>query len=140
MTLEELLNKLIERGWRPNWEYIWPHKPYICPYKDRRHWIQFYYNEWWDGEYGLEKVFSLRDIVSKESWLWQYVCENGMLKKRWEYRAKRRHLHWWEHDEDVYHDTSYTKNDYEYFIIESALCDEDKLEQFLLNNIKIDEI
>ena len=29
-------------------------------------------------------------------------------------------------------------NDYEYYIIESALCDEDKLEEFLLNSIKLD--
>ena len=82
--------------------------------------------------------WNFRELVSKESWLWQFVCENGMVKKEWEYRAKRRHLHWWEHDEDVYHDISYTKNDYEYYIIESSLKDESELEDFLLNSIKLD--
>jgi hypothetical protein len=31
------------------------------------------------------------------------------------------------------------KSCYEYYLLESALCDEDKLEDFLLSNIKVDE-
>jgi hypothetical protein len=31
-----------------------------------------------------------------------------------------------------------TPSDYTYRLIESALCDEDKLEEFLLNSIKLD--
>ena len=126
--LEQLLNSLIEKGWCPIWkEYTWPHKPFISSYKDRVHWKQFYYNEWWDGEYGLEKVFSLRDIVSKESWLWQYVCENDLLNiKKEKKRITPEHLRVfnWE---------------YQYRLIESALIDERELESFILNNIKVDE-
>jgi len=129
--MEELLNILCEKGWKPFGKdqkfEIWIE---TLPYKKIRVCLK-------KPDYDYY-VYSYRDLVSKESWLWQFVCENGMLKKRWEYRAKRRCLHWWEHDEDVYYDTSYTKNDYEYFIIESALCDEDKLEEFLLDNIKVE--
>ena len=30
------------------------------------------------------------------------------------------------------------ENHWQYYVIESALCDEDKLEQFLLDNIKVE--
>lgn len=138
--MNELLNKLIEKGWSPRWEdtikscQIW--KPtYSREFIEYT--VGFYEDDRWTPQWLFTK--SLREVCSKSSWLWQFVCENGMVKKKWEYRAKRRHLHWWEHDEDVYYDMSYTKNDYEYYLLESALCDEDKLEQFLLDNIKVDE-
>jgi hypothetical protein len=35
-------------------------------------------------------------------------------------------------------DDVYTGKGYEYRLIESALCDEDKLEEFLLENIKVE--
>jgi len=129
MTLEELLNKLIERWWRPNWEYNWPHKPFIRLYEDRAHWKQFFYNEWWDWDYSLQKVFSLRDIVSKESGLRQFCVENGMVKMaEWFY---------WQNIFPL-DSIEYEYVDYQYWIIESALCDEDKLEEFLLENIKVE--
>ena len=74
------------------------------------------------------ELFDLRQLTSKESWLWQFVCENGMVvrKRQWTNRW------WWETEK------CFDYKDYEYRIIESALCNEDKLEQFLLDNIKIE--
>lgn len=116
--LEQLLNSLIEKGWCPIWkEYTWPHKPFISSYKDRVHWKQFYYNEWWDWDYRLQKVFTLRELTSINSGLWQFVCENGMIK-------------WMLVDIDG--------SAYKYYITESSLKDESELEDFILDNIKID--
>lgn len=121
--MEELLNKLIEKGWCPIWkEYTWPHKPSISLNGDNVHWLQFYYNERWDWDYRLQKVFTLREIVSINSGLWQFVCENGMRKERPPYNR----------DSDTYW---FTIQEYQYRLIESALKDESELEKFLLNNI-----
>jgi hypothetical protein len=74
--------------------------------------------------------FTLRELVSKESWLWQFVCENGMCTA-----GERPHR--WKFYEELFPDyeaQTYANN----MIIESALCDEDKLEEFLLENIKVE--
>lgn len=63
-----------------------------------------------------DKWCDLRQLTSKESWLWQFVCENGMV---------------YYNDESIYSPT-------EFRIIESALTDESELEDFLLSNIKIE--
>ena len=129
--LEQLLNSLIERWWLPRWE----DKIHSCRYYDEEKKFKADYTRAW-----IPQVLyrSIRELCSREAGLWQFVCENGMVKKEGGYRAKRRHLHWWEHDEDVYHDISYTKNNYEYYLLESSLKDESELEEFLLSNIKVD--
>ena len=130
--MEELLNKLIEKGWlkKPHQIHGLPNKPFLRMYKDSINWIQFYFYEWWDNEAKLVKVYSLRDIVSKNSWLWQFVCENGMIKEQWiayviDDFTTTEYEHW-------------TQKQYQYWVLESALCDEDKLEEFLLDNIKVE--
>lgn len=124
--MEELLNKLIEKGWKPfgmksTFEYvdILCNQPYRFKHLNAGFWA------------------SLRELCSKESWLWQFVCENGMI-------PKDERVSWRKIDEDWNYINHYAKyrekwSDYEYRLIESALCDEDKLEKFLLYNIKIDE-
>jgi hypothetical protein len=62
------------------------------------------------------------------SWLWQFVCENGMVNKKICYCTIRT---------DAYVLHEYYDYNYEYRLIESALCDEDKLEEFLLDSIKL---
>ncbi len=133
--MEELLNNLIEKGWKPRGK-TWIDERDWFVYMNK--WQCIRLHKWIQANNMLCWEYNLRELVSKESWLWQFVCEDRLVKKEWEYRAKRRHLHWWEHDEDVYHDISYTKNDYEYYIIESTLKDESELEEFLLDNIKIE--
>lgn len=117
--MEELLNKLIEKGWKPFGEYdrimaIW-----------RYNWKRvFDFGVLWEVEY------SIRELVSRESWLWQFVCENGMCVA-WE-RPYR-----WKFYEELFPDyeaQTYSNN----MIIESSLKDESELEDFLLNSIKLD--
>lgn len=117
MTLEELLNKLIEKGFIPfNIPEITEIK-YISTKNKLR--ITSHQN---NRDY--KDDFSLRDIVSRSSWLWQFVCENGMIKELKEWSC------WW-------HWIEYAPCDYEYWLCESAWRDESELEQFLLNNILI---
>lgn len=114
--MEELLNKLIEKGWKP---FGKRNKLYAVE----------------DGIYILGRIasdwntYDLRQIVSKESWLWQFVCENDLIDNIAECWYWRNHF---ELDE-----IEYNQPDYEYRLIESALKDESELEQFLLSNIAI---
>jgi hypothetical protein len=88
-----------------------------------------------NGRKYADDYYSLRDLVSKESWLWQFVCENGMVKKnKWIGRFKE-HLDTrdWEPKEDWEFDMGCA----EYYIIESSLKDESELEDFLLQSIVI---
>ena len=105
-NLEQLLNSLIEKG------YIPFNIPCITDVSFlRRLWITSHQN---DRDYKFD--FSLRDLVSKWSWLWQFVCENGMV----DMENKR-------------------PANYQYRLIESSLKDENELEDFLLNSISLHE-
>lgn len=124
--MEELLNKLIEKGWKPfgEWCHRSPYKRVDIHknYNKERTYILFYSNNhchW--------KV--LRQVVSKESWLWQFVCTNGLLSPsncNWAriYKANISQ----EFIED---------RDYRYRLIVSSLQDESGLEDFLIENIKV---
>lgn len=100
--LEQLLNSLIEKGWEPRW------KDYaeVSVYD----WIVRFERRFW-----ADCIETFRTLTSKESWLWQFVCENGMV----DMENKR-------------------PADYTYRLIESSLKDEIELEDFLLNSIKLD--
>lgn len=115
--MEKLLNKLLEKGW----------KPFESETQKAREWVyckKYFFFEW------CADWKSIRELVSKESWLWQFVCENKLVKtKDKEFRYR-------------YEDLEKTQNYfswywYEYRIIESALKDESDLEKFLLDNIKV---
>jgi len=129
--LEQLLNSLIEKGWKPRW-----HNDFVS--FDKVDVYHFLADRWdyytWN--------YNIREFVSKESWLWQFVCENGMVG-RWDWITKKKKVKdtdSWSWDEVIYYSViwSYNETDYQYRVIESALCDEDKLEEFLLSNIKVD--
>lgn len=117
--LEQLLNSLIEKGWKPfgrnsNKAYYRPEWP-----------DEFYF---WENGYWY--IYNRRQLVSKESWLWQFVCKNKFVK------TKDRKVRF------MYEDLERTQNYfswhwYEYRVIESALKDESELEDFLLSNIKL---
>lgn len=138
--MEELLNKLIKKGWKPRWyEDVYKFKLYKLWYTiarpQKQKMISFatetrHYINWTD--YIWYKWYSLRELVSKESWLWQFVCENGMVKL-----YTKNQIIIQEEDIITTYRPDYIYHDDEYYIIMSALCDEDKLESFILDNIKI---
>ena len=134
--LEQLLNSLIEKGWKPRWNQPeeslkkklkverYNRKPVAIVIKRPRRFIDEYY--------------SFRELVSKESWLWQFVCENGMVDKQHWYIEE---LKWWKADDDEeWHDNWEERysTEYQFWLIESSLKDESELEDFLLNSIKVD--
>lgn len=105
MTLEQLLNKLIEKGWKPkNRERYWEISK--CKVMGISWYVHIMFLIKWEERwsYGL----NIRELVAKDTGLWQFVCENGLMNKNVDYR-----------------------------LIETALLDESELEKFLLDNIKI---
>ena len=114
--MEELLNKLIEKGW----------KPFGALWKARN---SVYTNNYFFFEWCADGV-TLRQLTSKESWLWQFVCKNELVIDEhycWDW-----YIHW-----DDNWRIEIWQNDYRYRLIESALCNEEDLEKFLLENIKV---
>lgn len=125
--MEELLNKLIEKGRKPRWLTImWK--------------IRIEY----DIEFAFEIYdsfqkwhWNFRELVSKESWLWQFVCENGMVDgvDRWTLNARQKSIY----DKYITSEKEYTpKMNYEYRLIEASLKDESELESFILDNVKVE--
>lgn len=144
--MEELLNKLIKKGRVPfgiygNWDLEWERicieeqDEYTNEYRLKVYWINVDYVEFnWlcDEDKHFSDRFSLREIVSKWSWLWQFVCKNEMIKsKTWV---------WVNGVDGMYKEILINQYDYRYRLIESSLKDEDELEDFLLSNIKVEWI
>ncbi len=108
----ELLQKLEDLWWKPYWKSI--------------------------AEL-TETEKNVRLLTSRSSWLWQFVCENGMVDDSNFYTREK------VDEERDWIDVTYSTivegkkwGHYRYRLIESALKDESELEQFLLDNIKID--
>ena len=115
MTLEDLLNTLIQRGWKPfgkEAKEIYIDKNEITI--ERLNWFRV--------------VYTTRQISSIDSWLWQFVCGKGLVD-----------MYEWFYWQNIFplDSQEYDYTDYQYWILESSLIDEDKLEKFLLDNIKI---
>ena len=132
--LEQLLNSLIEKGRCPanrtkRWEI----------YKCEVRWLPWYVNVRFllkDKDYGNYGM-NIRELVAKESWLWQFVCENHLyIYKMWENKNFIQDHFKNEYNECCYQ-YLYDKSCYEYYLLESSLKDESELEDFLLQNIKV---
>jgi len=131
--LEQLLNSLIEKGWKPFWDER------IVPYVKIDYRQIAFYKLCDDWMYQWLFDTDIRTVLSKESLLWQFVCENKMVRLETDS---------WENDSYrcYYNDDGYPKDyffemerdDYRFWLIESALKDESELEDFLLSNIKIE--
>ena len=133
--LEQLFKKLLELWWKPNWkEYNHIHAEANRIMSDFWTFYRFCnYAE--DGSINRCLNLKLREIVSINSGLWQFVCENGMVRNEklthnWVSQVE------WGLDVDCKRKT--TPKDYEYRLIETSLKDECELEEFLLNSIKLD--
>jgi hypothetical protein len=116
MTIWKLIKNLMDKKWIPRWD-----NRIVRAVYDVRHKIIWLYEDDWKEYFELVSKKSLRELVSTDSWLWQFVCENRMVE----------HRNYWI-DTEIWQDEQY-----KYRLIESALCDEDKLEEFLLENIKL---
>lgn len=116
--LEQLLNSLIEKGWKPfGHEYV--------SVEHLEELVRFSYE---DKKSCIE---TLRTMTSKESGLWQFVCENKLWKDIDEEK------YWHKKTPKMSELRSYDYHFEEYRLIESALKDESELEEFLLDNIKV---
>lgn len=127
MTIWQLMKNLRDKGWIPRWYNEVIHTVY-----DKKHKIIWLYKEW---KKFLELVYkkSLRDLCAKESWLWQFVCENGMIEI-WYKEWLNEEVENWETVSSI---DEISMESYYYRIIEASLKNEDELEQFLLDNINI---
>ena len=122
--MEELLNKLIKRWWKPFW---WDDK-LSSLHKEYGVWKWYIrFHNWMDSE-----SFDLRQLTSKESWLRQFCIKNKLLKEDdghitriiSEYKDNKWIIDsWW---------------DYHYWLMICSILDESELEDFLLENIKVE--
>ena len=124
--MEELLNKLIEKGWKPFW-FKWE-ATRIEIERDKDLDIQIFKLNWIIIEQHHRISWSLRNLVSKESWLWQFVCENKMVKEDCSSIELYIMSEWTWILTDSY---------YQFWLMRCALKDEEDLEKFLLDNIKV---
>lgn len=118
--IEKLLNLLISMGWKPwgkNRNYI-----------HIEEWIirLIYKNNIWDRWSAY--VYSLNDLCSIDSWLWQFVCLNNLQPT-----MKKSIYEIWTFSESVHIEVS--DFDYEYRAMKSAI-QEDKA-KFILDNVKV---
>lgn len=121
MELVNLFKELMKRGWKVYWEY-----DKLMSYWQTRWKRDFWFWVLWEIKY------SLRELVSKESGLWQFVCKNGIRPKRVWYAE-----HYWQRDHHTNWRWMVMESEPEYRIMESSLKHESELEQFLIENIKI---
>ena len=130
MTLEELLNKLIKLWWS-----VWKNYPRYCEviYKYKWNWIDKYTEISVDfyRENKLEFSYTLNDLCSIDSGLWQFVIQNKLYEKniynKWVCIDVSMKSYW--KDELV----RYKQNNIEYRLILSSI-QEDK-EKFIIDNI-----
>ncbi len=121
MTLEKLLSILCAKGWKPRWlNIMWK---IVIDYD-----IEFAF----DIYDSLQKWhWNFRELVSKESWLWQFVCENEMVFiPEWEIPYVERNY--------IFDYERYDVSEFQYWLMVWALLKEDEIEQFLLDNIKVE--
>lgn len=122
--LETLLTSLVQRGWKPAG---FPGKSEIKISED---WDVVLYMDTDDATV-VVKV-KLRNLVSLESGLWQFVCENWLHKDQTS-------TSYWSRREWGEKEKMCRENQFEYRLLESALILEEELGRFLVENIKIDE-
>lgn len=121
--LENLLNSLVQRGWKP-FNYIWTAERIEV---DDNFEIAIVFITW---EFAYHTI---RDLVVLESWLWQFVCNNKLYKetnKSWES---------WGVSVNSVNVVEFCSCSLPQFrLLESALIPEEELGKFLVENIVIE--
>lgn len=130
--LEKLLNTLIKMGWKPRY------KNKVAIISIRADELRLLEESW-----SIYTPYSprLRELVSLESWLWQFCSDNELTKSKTSEYMINRYIkelitreEWDVIDADVLCSDLY----HEYRLLESALVPEEELGQFLIDNIKIE--
>lgn len=115
----------MQRDWKP-----WNEKADFCEYK-------FWKFRFLKKSGQIVCMYSLRELVSLESGLWQFVCDEQLYK-----HDQRTDSDWIKNTEDTRDSEKsiakyLTEADYRYRLLESALIPEEELGQFLVDNIKV---
>lgn len=121
--LEELLRELIKRGREPRGK---KYSHLNCDPKRKHRHIMLV------GDDIPVFSYSLRQLVSLESGLWQFVCENKMV-----YSSSFIEWQKWGKQWAV---LGLLSTYHKYRLIESALIPEEELAKFLVDNIKVEWI
>ena len=116
--LENLLTSLIQRGRKP-----WGLR-YFAEVMVFKTYIDFITKKW------ASSPTSLRELVSLESGLWQFVCGNKLYKQP---NEKFR-----ESVSKVWLNIWWFAHNHQYRLLESALIPEEELAKFLVDNIKVE--
>lgn len=120
--LENLLTSLVERGRKPFW-------------KERCFKVESVDKNTYEVNCGnIGYRCSLRDLVSLESGLWQFVCDRSLLKSIWKARAKEPSMSALGFKSEVLA----LSFEPEYRLLESSLIPEEELGKFLVDNIVIE--
>lgn len=120
--LENLLTSLVERGRKPFW-------------KERCFRVERVDKNTYEVNCGnIGYRCSLRDLVSLESGLWQFVCDRSLLKSIWKARAKEPSMSALGFKSEVLA----LSFEPEYRLLESSLIPEEELGKFLVDNIVIE--
>lgn len=128
--LENLLNKLIEEWRKPFWITL---KTKIKIHE----WVWFYDDKTIELELdcgNMGKYIRLRQIVSLESWIRQFLCDKGLLKSIWKARAKEPSIS----ALGFKSENLALSFEPEYRLLESSLVPEEELAKFLVDNIKVE--
>lgn len=127
--IKELLNKLIKLGWKPR-----GYETNEINIEDATQYEWKIYIKFWteDKNNYRRAIYTLRDLVSLESGLWQFICEKWLYNKDNKDFINRMYL-----DEA---EMKYIGNDrhlynynYEFWIMLSSI--EEDIEQFLIDNM-----
>lgn len=124
--LEILLNKLIELGWKP-WKWWYNYiEVEVLKWKIYIKYCRMNYN---DNVYAIR--YSLRDLVSLESWLWQFLC---WLDKNYLPLCSKCNIRLESNNDKIKSDVRY-EEEVNYRLMLSSI--QEDITKFLLDNIKI---
>jgi len=119
--LEKLLNSLIQRGWKPA---NFPGKSEIKISEDGD--VVLYMNT---EDVTLAVKVKLRNLVSLESGLWQFVCQNKLLSDKVDLQDYIEDSFWFRRCP--------RDSNWSYRLMRVAFVAEEDLAKFLIENIKV---
>ena len=117
--LETLLTSLIQRGRKP-----WGLRYFVDVLVSRTI-VSFATAKW------ASSPSSLRELVSLESWLWQFIVENKLYKP-----TNNKYEVYYNYKRDWYNFIDCRHLNYR--LLESAIIPENEIGKFLIENIKVE--